>query len=105
AQLKTEPSTQPDRRGVRIRALRSDQDWHAVDKCRPILANDGMQAVQTFLVESGTSTIHAIAITWALLGRPGTPLRAAIDAAACRVNATHFYEPGNKTLTATEPAF
>ncbi|MTE13378.1 hypothetical protein [Nocardia aurantiaca] len=55
--------------------------WTAlVEQCRPILANDGMQAVQTFLVERGTSTIRAIAITWALLGRPGTPLRAAIDA-------------------------
>jgi hypothetical protein len=38
-----------------------------------------MEAVQALLAERGTSTIQAIAITWALLGREETPLRTAID--------------------------
>ncbi|MEU8899367.1 hypothetical protein [Nocardia sp. NPDC048505] len=55
--------------------------WTALaEQCRPILRNEGMEAVQTFLAESDVSTIHAIAITWALLGKPDTPLRSAIDA-------------------------
>ncbi len=55
--------------------------WTAlVEQCRPVLANEGMEAVQTLLAECGTSTIHAIAITWTLLGREEIPLRAAIDA-------------------------
>jgi hypothetical protein len=55
--------------------------WTAlVEQCRPVLANDGMEAVQALLAERGTSIIQAIAITRALLGREETPLRAAIDA-------------------------
>jgi len=55
--------------------------WTAlVEQCRPVLANEGMEAVQTLLAECGTSTIQAIAITRALLGREETPLRVAIDA-------------------------
>ena len=57
------------------------QRWtRLVELCRPVLASAGMQAVQVLLVESGTSTIQAIAITRALLGRAETPLRTAIDA-------------------------
>lgn len=55
--------------------------WIAlVEQCRPVLANEGMEAVQTLLAECGTSTIQAIAITRALLGWKETPLRVAIDA-------------------------
>lgn len=55
--------------------------WTAlVEQCRPVLANEGMEAVQTLLAERGTSTIQAIAITRALLGWKETPLRVAIDA-------------------------
>lgn len=54
--------------------------WTAVvEQCRPVLANEGMEAVQTLLAERGMSTIKAIAITRALLGWAETPLRAAID--------------------------
>lgn len=55
--------------------------WTAlVGQCRPVLASQGMEAVQTLLAERGTSTIQAIAITRALLGWEETPLRVAIDA-------------------------
>jgi hypothetical protein len=55
--------------------------WTAlVEQCRPVLANEGMEAVQALLAEQGTSIIQAIAITRALLGREETPLRTAIDA-------------------------
>ena len=54
--------------------------WTAlVGQCRPVLVNEGMEAVQTLLAECGTSTIQAIAITRALLGWEETPLRVAID--------------------------
>lgn len=57
--------------------------WTAlVEQCRPILGNDGMGAVQTFLVERDVGTIQAIAITQALLGKAETPLRVAIDIVA-----------------------
>lgn len=57
--------------------------WTAlVEQSRPILERDGMEAVQTFLAERDVSTIHAIAITRALLGRAETPLRVAIDIVA-----------------------
>lgn len=57
--------------------------WTAlVGQCRPVLANEGMEAVQALLTECGTSTIQAIAITQALLGWEDTPLRVAIDAVA-----------------------
>ncbi|MFF3207364.1 hypothetical protein [Streptomyces sp. NPDC002962] len=49
-----------------------------VEECRPILEHDGMEAVQAFLVERG-STVQAIAITRALLGQAETPLRVAIE--------------------------
>ncbi|MFF8196291.1 hypothetical protein ACF05L_36740 [Streptomyces bobili] len=50
-----------------------------VERSRPILANDGMEAVQTFLAERGVAIIPAIAITRALLGTAETPLRVAVD--------------------------
>ena len=54
--------------------------WTAlVEQCRPVLANEGMEAVQTLMAECGTSTIQAIVITRALLGWEATPLRVAID--------------------------
>ena len=54
--------------------------WTAlVEQCRPVLASEGMEAVQALLAERGTSIIQAIAITQALLGRRETPLRTAID--------------------------
>ncbi|MQY09869.1 hypothetical protein [Actinomadura macrotermitis] len=57
--------------------------WTALlEECRPVLANEGMEAVQALLAERGMSTIHAIAITRALLGQPETPLQVAIEAVA-----------------------
>jgi hypothetical protein len=57
--------------------------WTAlVEQCRPILVNNGMDAVQTFLVERDVSIIPAVAITRALLGKAETPLRVAIDIVA-----------------------
>ncbi|MDX3525405.1 hypothetical protein P1P75_02875 [Streptomyces sp. ID05-39B] len=53
-----------------------------VEESRPILAKDGMEAVQTFLAERGVGIIPAIAITRALLGMAETPLRVAIDIVA-----------------------
>jgi hypothetical protein len=54
--------------------------WTAmVEQCRPVLAADGMDAVQVMLAEHWMSVIQAIAITRALLGWDETPLRAAID--------------------------
>jgi hypothetical protein len=54
--------------------------WTAlVEECRPVLASEGMEAVQGLLAERGTSVIQAIAITRVLLGRQETPLRTAID--------------------------
>lgn len=48
-------------------------------QCRPVLADEGVEAVQGLLAERGTSIIQAIAITRALLGWEETSLRAAID--------------------------
>jgi hypothetical protein len=54
--------------------------WTAlVEQCRPVLATEGMDAVQALLTARGTSIIQAIAITRALLGPGETPLRTAID--------------------------
>ncbi|WP_327187162.1 hypothetical protein [Streptomyces sp. NBC_01334] len=50
-----------------------------VEQSRPVLENDGMAAVQSFLAERGVSTVQAIAITRALLGTAETPLQVAID--------------------------
>lgn len=50
-----------------------------VERSRPILAKDGMEAVQTFLAERGVAIVQAIALTRALLGPAQTPLRVAID--------------------------
>ncbi|HEV2347535.1 MAG TPA: hypothetical protein VGS97_25815 [Actinocrinis sp.] len=50
-----------------------------VEQCRPVLENDGMEAVQAFLAERDVSIIHAIAIIRALLGNTTTSLRVAID--------------------------
>jgi hypothetical protein len=54
--------------------------WTAlVEQSRPVLADEGMEPAQALLAEQGTSIIHAIAITRALLGWDETPLRVAID--------------------------
>ncbi|MFF8320954.1 hypothetical protein ACF06V_27785 [Streptomyces bobili] len=50
-----------------------------VEQSRPLLAEDGMEAVQTFLADSGVAIIAAIAITRALLGTAETPLQVAIE--------------------------
>ncbi|MEU9313035.1 hypothetical protein [Streptomyces sp. NPDC048256] len=49
-----------------------------VEQSRPVLENDGMEAVQALLAERGVSIIQAIAITRALLGTAQTPLQVAI---------------------------
>ncbi|HEV3172486.1 MAG TPA: hypothetical protein VGZ32_19225 [Actinocrinis sp.] len=55
--------------------------WAAlVEDCRPVLAHQGMQAVQELLVEREMSAFQAIAITRALLGGTKIPLREAIEA-------------------------
>lgn len=62
-----------------------------VEECRPVLADEGMEAVQTLLAERGMSIIQAFAITKALLGWAETPLRVAIDVvttSAARTSAT-----------------
>ncbi|MFJ4535420.1 hypothetical protein ACIP39_05560 [Streptomyces tibetensis] len=57
--------------------------WRAlVEQSRPLLENDGMEAVQTFLAERGVGTIQAIAITRELLGLAQTPLQVAIEIVA-----------------------
>jgi hypothetical protein len=54
--------------------------WTAlVEECRPVLANEGMEAVQTLLNERGVSTLQAIVITRALMGRKRLPLRDAVE--------------------------
>lgn len=54
--------------------------WTALaEQCRPVLAVQGMEAVQALLAEQRVSIIQAIAITRELLGREKTPLRTAID--------------------------
>ncbi|MFB6837600.1 hypothetical protein [Streptomyces sp. NPDC056361] len=54
--------------------------WTAlVEQCRPVLAGEGMEAVQDLLAERGMSIIQSIAITRALLGWKETSLRIAID--------------------------
>jgi hypothetical protein len=54
--------------------------WTAlVEQCRPVLAGEGMEAVQALLAGQGVSIIQAIAITRELLGRDETPLRTATD--------------------------
>lgn len=50
-----------------------------VEKCQPVLAQDGMEAVQRLLAEDGAAAIEAIAVTRALLGWAETPLRVAIE--------------------------
>ncbi|MFE9427900.1 hypothetical protein ACFYNO_33655 [Kitasatospora sp. NPDC006697] len=45
-----------------------------VEECRPVLASNGMEAVQVLLVERGTGIVPAVAITKALLGWADTPL-------------------------------
>lgn len=64
----------------KVQGLRPDvaAQWAAlVEECRTLLANDGMESVQTHLAEQGVSIIAAIAITKALLGWDETPLRVA----------------------------
>lgn len=54
--------------------------WTAlVEECRPVLAREGMQAVQSLLVERGMNAFQAIAITRALLDGAESPLRDAIE--------------------------
>ncbi|MFG2574559.1 hypothetical protein [Streptomyces sp. NPDC048481] len=54
--------------------------WTAlVEECRPVLEREGMEAVQTFLAERRVGVIAAIAVTRALLGHAGTPLRTAVE--------------------------
>ena len=54
--------------------------WTApVGQCHPVLAGEGMQAVQALLAAQGVSIIQAIAITRELLGRDETTLRTATD--------------------------
>lgn len=54
--------------------------WTAlVEQCRPVLADDGMEAVQTLLAGRGMSIVQSIAITKALLGWRETSLRIATD--------------------------
>ncbi|MDX3638329.1 hypothetical protein [Streptomyces sp. MB09-02B] len=54
--------------------------WTALaELCRPVLANDGMEAVQHLLAERGVSIIQSIAITRALLGWAETPLGTATE--------------------------
>ncbi|MET3987863.1 hypothetical protein [Streptomyces sp. PvR034] len=57
--------------------------WTAlVERSRPVLESNGMEAVQTLLAEHGISIIQAIGITRALLGNAETPLRVAIGIVA-----------------------
>ncbi|MCL6735913.1 hypothetical protein [Streptomyces neyagawaensis] len=53
-----------------------------VEQSRPVLESDGMEAVQSLLVERGIGIIQAIAITRALLGHAETPLQAAVEIVA-----------------------
>lgn len=54
--------------------------WTAlVEQCRPVLANEGMEAVQALLAEQGMSVFQAVAITRALLGWEETSLHDAVD--------------------------
>ncbi len=57
--------------------------WTAmVEQSRPVLAAEGMEAVQALLLEHGMSVIQAIVITRALLGWDETSLRDATDIVA-----------------------
>ncbi|MDX3517856.1 hypothetical protein [Streptomyces scabiei] len=54
--------------------------WTALaEECRPVLARDGMEAVQHLLAERGAGVIESIAITRALLGWAETPLGTATE--------------------------
>ena len=50
-----------------------------VEECRPILAAQGMDAVQQHLVDSDVGIIAAIVVTRGLLGWDDTPLAVARD--------------------------
>lgn len=55
-------------------------EWTAlVEECRPVLAREGMEAVQSLLVERRMNAFQAIVITRALLDESKAPLRAAIE--------------------------
>ncbi|MFJ8827776.1 hypothetical protein ACIREE_39330 [Streptomyces sp. NPDC102467] len=57
--------------------------WTAlVEQCRPVLADEGMEAAQVLLAERGMSIIQSIAITPALLGWQEASLRIATDIVA-----------------------
>ncbi|MFE7760434.1 hypothetical protein [Streptomyces sp. NPDC057438] len=54
--------------------------WTALaEQCRPVLANDGMEAVQHLLAERGLGILPPVAITRALLGWAETPLGTATE--------------------------
>lgn len=54
--------------------------WSAwVEKCQPVLAQEGMEAAQRLLADDGATAVQAIAVTRALLGWEKTPLRMAIE--------------------------
>ncbi len=65
---------------IGLRPEEADRLTALVEQCQPVLANEGMEAVQALLAQQETSIIQAIAITRELLGREQTPLRTAIDA-------------------------
>lgn len=50
-----------------------------VEQCRPVLADEGMEAVQVLLAERGMSIIQSIVITRALRDWQETSLRIATD--------------------------
>ncbi|MET8508819.1 hypothetical protein ABZV60_29925 [Streptomyces sp. NPDC004787] len=50
-----------------------------VERCRPVLADNGMDAVQTLLAAQGMGVVPSIAITRALLGWQETPLGVAAE--------------------------
>lgn len=76
---------------IGLRPEQAAQLTALVEQCRPVLANEGMEAVQALLAERGTGIIQATMITRALLGWEETPLRVAtkiVDASKARAAAS-----------------
>ncbi|MFJ6380032.1 GNAT family N-acetyltransferase [Kitasatospora sp. NPDC092039] len=69
------PDLFPDLLG--LTAERAARLTALVEECRPVLAADGMEAVQSLLAERGVGVIPAITATRALLGWTGTSLHTA----------------------------